>query len=197
MTQQLGGMQAVLQYTEMIFNEMENDLEGKYFTIILGVVQVVCTVVCMYVTDLSGRRPLLIISTIGAGSSMTLIAVYFYLRHINMDVSEIRWLPATGLIMYIVMFALGIASLPFTMIGELFPTNVKPLGSMITNTILHCCAFAVTKSYPILVDSVGIHVPFFIFAACNIAGAIFTIFYVPETKGKTLEQIQEKLHNRQ
>ncbi|XP_070158881.1 facilitated trehalose transporter Tret1-like isoform X2 [Polyergus mexicanus] len=149
---QMSGVQAIEQYAELIFNQANSNLEGKYLTMILGTVQVISTIVCMFITDRSGRKSLLIIS------------------------------------------AIGLSALPNAMVSELFPTNVKPLGTMVTIISSGVEAFGVTKLYLVIADNFGLHIPFWIFTACSLAGALFTLVYVPETKGKTLQQIQEKLH---
>ncbi|GAB1866940.1 Sugar transporter ERD6-like 16 [Camponotus japonicus] len=190
---QLSGVQAVEQYTELIFNEMDNNLEGKYLTMILGVVQVISTIVCMSITDRSGRKSLLIISAIGSACSTAMVATYFNLQHNYVDTSNLKWLPAVGVIMYVIMFSVGLSALPFTMIGELFPMNVKALSSTINMIIVGILAFVVTKLYLVIADNLGIHVSFWIFTGCSLTGALFTLIYVPETKGKTLQQIQEEL----
>ncbi|XP_025262097.1 facilitated trehalose transporter Tret1 isoform X2 [Camponotus floridanus] len=160
--QKMSGYQAILNYAQIIFDQMNVNLEGKYLTMILGVVQLIFTIICMFITDHSGRRSLLIISCI-------------------------------GIITYIMMYALGLSSQPFTLLSEIFPMNVKALGSMIILITKDFFEFVVITSYLIIADIAGIHVPFWIFTACNFAGALFIFFYVPETKGKTLEQIQKEL----
>ncbi|KMQ84008.1 sugar transporter erd6-like 6 protein [Lasius niger] len=190
----MSGAQAVEQYAELIFNQANSNLEGKYLTMILGAVQVVCTIVCMFITDRSGRKSLLIISAIGSACSTAMVAIYFHLQHDYVDTSNLTWLPAVGVIMYVIMFSVGLSPLPTALIGELFPTNVKALGSMVTVISSGVFSFGVTKLYLVIADNIGIHVPFWIFTACSLAGALFTFIYVPETKGKTLEQIQEMLH---
>ncbi|KAG5315290.1 TRET1 protein, partial [Pseudoatta argentina] len=193
--QQLSGSQALLQYAQIIFDKMNSNLEGKYLTIILGTVQLVCTIICMIITDCSGRKLLLTISSVGTACSTVIIATYFHLQYNHVDISNITWLPATGVILFIVMYGLGLSVLPFTMAGELFSMNVKALGNMIGMMTMTIVAFVVTKLYLIISESAGMHTPFWIFTACSFVAAIFTFFYVPETKGRTLEQIQKKLHN--
>ncbi|KAL6261495.1 hypothetical protein P5V15_006584 [Pogonomyrmex californicus] len=193
--QQSSGSQAVMQYAETIFNQMNSNLEGKYLTIILGVVQLIFTIISMIITDRCGRKPLLIISSIGSACSTVMIATYFHLQYYRIDTNNIIWLPATGTMMYIVMYAIGLAGVPFTMASELFPTNVKAIGTTLGIMTVHTTAFIVTKLYPTLSEIAGTHTPFWIFTACSVISALFTFFYVPETKGKTLEQIQKKLHS--
>jgi len=147
----------------------------------------------MFITDYSGRKSLLIISCIGAACSTTMIATYFNLQYNHINTEDITWLPATGVITYTIMYSMGLASLPLTLLSEIFPINVKALGSTIVLIATYLAAFVVTTSYLIIADIAGTHVPFWIFTGCSFAGALFIFFYVPETKGKTLEQIQEKL----
>lgn len=192
--QQMSGSQAVVQYAEIIFDEANANMDGKHLTMILGAVQVVFTIVSMIIIDRIGRKPLLIFSSIGSACSTAMVAAYFNLQHNRVDTSELGWLAASGVIMYIIMYSLGMASLFFTFGSELLATNVKALGSTIAICTVNLWGFAVTKLYTVIAENYGTHVPFWIFTASSFACALFTFFYVPETKGKTLEQIQQKLH---
>ncbi|XP_039309366.1 facilitated trehalose transporter Tret1 isoform X2 [Solenopsis invicta] len=192
--QQLSGNQAVLQYAQIIFDQANGNVESKYLTMILGAVQLICTVVCMMITDRSGRKLLLMVSAIGSACSTAMVAAYFHLQYNHADISNITWLPATGVILYVIMYGLGLAVLPLTMASELFSTNVKALGTMSCIMVFNIVAFGVAKLYPVISESAGVQTPFWIFTACSLVGAVFTYFYVLETKGKTLEQIQEELH---
>ncbi|KAL0122456.1 hypothetical protein PUN28_007289 [Cardiocondyla obscurior] len=193
MAQQLSGIQIVLQYAEMIFDEADVELEGKYLTMVLGAVQLVSVLICMMVTDRSGRKSLLIISCVGSACSTAMVAAYFHAKHNQVDISNILWLPILGVILYVVMYSLGLAGIPLTMASELYPTNVKALGTTTKIVITNIIAFALTNSYLAVSKSTGTHTPFWIFTVCSLVAALFTLLYVPETKGRTLEEIQEKL----
>ncbi|XP_050462901.1 facilitated trehalose transporter Tret1-like [Cataglyphis hispanica] len=191
--QQMSGSQAVLQYAQIIFDQANSNLEGKYMTMILGAVQLIVSSICMFITDYSGRKSLLIISCLGAACSTAMVATYFNLQYNHINTNHLVWLPTTGVIMYIIMYAVGLASLPYTLLSELFPINMKALGSTIILVLINLLGFIVTTSYLIIADIAGVHVPFWIFTACSFAGALFIFLYIPETKGKTLEQIQVQL----
>ncbi|KAL6423333.1 hypothetical protein ACFW04_010156 [Cataglyphis niger] len=191
--QQMSGTQAAVQYAQIILDQANTNLEGKYLTMILGVIQVIFTIICMFLIDHSGRKSLLIISCLGAAFSTAMVATYFNLQYNHIDTSNIIWLPAIGVIMYIIMYCSGLAPIFFTIASELFPTNVKALGTMTVLIITYIWAFSVLKFFLIIADNNGVHVPFWIFTACSFIGALFVFFYVPETKGKTLEQIQKEL----
>lgn len=110
-----------------------------------------------------------------------------------MDTNGLEWLPATGTILYMALYSVGLGTLPFTMLGELFPTNVKALGGMIVMCVCNVCSFIIVKWYPIVAESIGTYVTFWFFTVCSLLAVVFTYTYVPETKGKTLECIQKEL----
>ncbi|XP_011314335.1 facilitated trehalose transporter Tret1-like [Fopius arisanus] len=197
MIQQLSGSQAIMLYAQKIFDAANFAIEGKYMAIIVGVVQLIFTGLCGFMVDHYGRRPLLLSSTIGSLISTVIIAAYFHLKHLAIDTSHIEWLPAAGCLLYVVFYSLGLAPLPTAMTGELFPTNTKSIGCATAVFCTYIVGFGVGKVYQIICDSVGTHVGFWIFAGCNVAGIIYIYFFVPETKGKTLQEIQEDLNRRQ
>lgn len=185
---------AILSYTEIIFNEMKNEFEGKYLTMILGGIQIVCAAISASVVDRYNRRTLLIFSASGVFISTFLIGLSFFLREMQLDVSGIIWLPATGTILYIIMYAFGLAALPFTMMSEVFPTNVKALGSTIGMLCCYFCSTIVTLTYQPIAIQYGTYIAFWFFSFTTIVGIIFIYFCVPETRRKTLQEIQDQLH---
>lgn len=190
----MSGIHAILQYAETIFNKANTNLEDKYLTMILGTVQLICTIVCMFITDRCGRKLLLIISSIGSACSTAMVATYFTLQCYDVDTSVLEWLPAIGIFMYIIMYSVGLAPLPSTISGEIYPMNVKALGIMLSLSVANITAFLITKLYAVFADNIGTYVSFWIFTASSFLASLYIFFYVPETKGKTLEQIQEKLN---
>ncbi|XP_029669193.1 facilitated trehalose transporter Tret1-2 homolog [Formica exsecta] len=193
--QQMSGFQTMLQYADIIFDQANSNLESKYLTMILGVIQVIFSIISMFITDHFGRKSLLIISAIGSGCSTAIVAIYFNLQYNHINTNHLVWLLATSVMMYTIMYALGLASVPFTLLSEMYPINVKALGSTIFLVLISLLSFVMSTLYLIITDIVGAHVPFWIFTACSLAGALFIFLCVPETKGKTFEQIQEQLQD--
>lgn len=192
----MSGVQAVIQYPQIILDQTHTNLEGKYLTMILGAIQVIFGFISMFFSDHSGRKPLLAISTVGAAFSTAIVATYFNLQYNHINTSNITWLPVVGITIYVLMYCIGLAPMSITIGSELFSINVKALGGVIVSISLNLWAFFVSKSFLIIANKYGIHVPFWIFTMCSLAGTLFVLFYVPETKGKTLEQIQMELHVR-
>ncbi|XP_033328311.2 facilitated trehalose transporter Tret1 [Megalopta genalis] len=194
--QQWSGSMAVLSYAQLIFNATGNSFEGKYVTMIVGAVQTVCAGLSTAIVDSFGRRALLMASALGTGASTALVGAFFFLQRTGADVTDLVWLPAIGVILYIVAYAVGLAGLPFTMISEVFPTNVKALGSTIAMMCLNAFAFSVTSLYSSIDEAWGKHTAFWIYAAVSFVGSVFVYCYVPETRKKTLQEVQDQLHGR-
>ncbi|XP_043477246.1 uncharacterized protein LOC122508161 [Leptopilina heterotoma] len=193
--QQMSGSQAVTAYAEKIYDEANSGLEGKYLTMMLGTIQIIVTIFSGMITDRIGRRPLLLLSTIGCAISTGIVAIYFHL--IYLQITEIStgfgWIAALGITFYIIFYSLGLSGLPFAMIGELFSTNVKAFSSTICIVFVNILSILVIKTYQILNDFVGIQSAFWLYTLCSIVGGVFIFFYVPETNGKSLQCIQKEL----
>lgn len=145
-----------------------------------------------------GRKPLLLISSLGTGISLTAVGVYFYMQDVlkadQAAMDAVSLLPIIGIIGFNVLFAIGIGNLPYVLQSELFPTNVKSVASSFFTIVGATMAFFVAKMYQGLVDQIGVHSVFWIFAFFGYSGVVFVYFYVPETKGKSLEEIILKLN---
>lgn len=191
--QQMCGIDAVLFYTVKIFQEAQSSIDPFLATIIIGLIEVFMTLIVAITIDKFGRKPLLILS----GSAMTLclgvLGYYFKLQADNFDVRSIAWVPLTSLALFNVVFSVGFGSVPFAVISELFPPETKGVAisaSIIANWSL---VFIVTKFYPLMNGLIGQAKTFWFFASMAAASAVFSFIWVPETKGKTLQEIQTKL----
>lgn len=190
--QQWSGSMAILSYAEIIFNETKNGLEG--LTMILGGIQIICVAISTSMVDRYNRRTLLIFSASGVFISTFVIGLSFFLREMQLDISGIVWLPAIGTIFYIIMYAFGLGALPFTMMSEVFPTNVKALGNTIGMLCCYFCSTIVTFFYQLIAIQYGTYIAFWFFSFTTIVGIIFIYYCVPETRRKTLQEIQDQLH---
>jgi SP family facilitated glucose transporter-like MFS transporter 8 len=191
--QQLSGINAVIFYSGDIFNAAGSTLDPKVATIIVGVVQVVATYISSAVVDRVGRKVLLLLSASIMGLCLAILGLYFYLKKGD-DVSGIGWLPLLCLTLYIVVFSLGFGPLPWLMMGEVFAPNIKGAASSIAVCTNWTLTFVVTFSFGKLVDGLGEDWTFWLFAIiCGIA-TVFIYYLVPETKGKTLSEIQRILN---
>ncbi|KAL1131829.1 hypothetical protein AAG570_011441 [Ranatra chinensis] len=152
----------------------------------------------------SSRRALLIVSLLALFQRLSAIAtgvasVYYYMERFHsedVDLDSIRWIPYACLLLYGVTYSLGIGFLPSTLVAELFPTNIKSYAGSVSAIMLAVTSFCVNKAYQAVADAWGVHVMFWIFTINSICCALFVVFFVFETKGKTFAEIQDVLHNK-
>ncbi|XP_034837427.1 facilitated trehalose transporter Tret1 isoform X1 [Maniola hyperantus] len=192
--QQFSGINAVLFYMTDIFKASGTDLDPSIATIIIGAVQLVASFITPFVVDRLGRRILLLVSSCGTAIGSTLLGMFFLLSYTGNPVAEkISFLPILALVLFIVTYCWGLGPLPWAVMGELFPIEVKAAAAPIATAFCWILSFLVTKFFPSISESIGMHVGFFIFGACCVAAFFFTLFVVPETKGKSFQEIQAML----
>lgn len=163
-------------------------------TIIVGIVQVVATFVSTLIVDKAGRKLLLIVSAVSMAICTICLGVYFYMQKQDEEsVKDIAWLPLASLILFICMFSIGFGPVPWLMMGELFSHEIKSIASSLCGTTNWMLAFIVTKAYGPLKDGIGGGPVFWIFSGISLIGGVFVFLATPETKGKTLAEVQAHL----
>lgn len=191
--QQASGVNAVIFYTVMIFEASGSSMAPELASILVALVQLVMSGVAALIVDRAGRKPLLMIST--GVMSVSLIALGFYFRQkaSNSDVSSLGWLPLTSLIVFMVAFSIGLGPVPWMLMGELFSAETKAVASSVAVTLNWFMVFIVTKTFPAMNEHLGTDATFWIFAAIMAGATAFTQFLVPETKGKSYNEILAEL----
>lgn len=196
LTMQFSGINAVIFYTETIFEAANTGIAGSRATIIVGGMQVLATYAASLVIDRLGRRVLLIISTSFMCLSSIGIGIYFYMHdHHPQTAAHWNWLPIVALCLYIVAYSLGLGPVSWVLIGELFAAEIKGVATSTSVTVSWLLAFLVTKSFSNVRDLIGLGETFWLFAFFSAFGCVFVMLLVPETKGKSLLEIQVYLGN--
>lgn len=191
--QQFSGIIAIMFYVQIIFREVGN-CTPEVASIIYFSLQVLFSSIFSCIADKIDRLVFLTISLVGCFISLLIQGAYFYAKNItDVDVEHLKFLPALSLLLFVISYAIGIQTIPVILLSELFPTNVKAFALSISDVYFAFVATIAAKFFQITKDEYGLHVPFFTFAACCAIGLLFILLYVPETKGKSLEQIQEQL----
>ncbi|XP_029916686.1 solute carrier family 2, facilitated glucose transporter member 8 [Myripristis murdjan] len=205
MFQQLTGINAIMFYAENIF-EQAHFKDSDLATVIVALTQVVFTAVAALVMDKAGRKVLLIISGIAMAASTTAFGVYFHLMdqaHSNASLSllasepqgpdvhaDLTWLALASMGVFITGFALGWGPIPWLIMSEIFPTKVRGFASAVCVLTNWGAAFIITKTFQDLMNLLTSAGTFWLFSSMCAINVIFTAAFVPETKGKTLEQIE-------
>ncbi|XP_039717365.1 solute carrier family 2, facilitated glucose transporter member 8 isoform X2 [Pteropus medius] len=211
--QQLSGINAVMFYAETIFEEAKFK-DSSLASVVVGIFQVLFTAVAALIMDRAGRRLLLALSGVVMVFSTSAFGAYFKLTeeapsnssHVDLlaPISAepagasvgLAWLAVGSLCLFIAGFAVGWGPIPWLLMSEIFPLHVKGVATgvcVLTNWLM---AFLVTKEFSSLMEVLRPYGAFWLASAFCILSVLFTLCCVPETKGKTLEQITAHFEGR-
>uniref|UniRef100_A0AAG5D5I8 Facilitated trehalose transporter Tret1 n=1 Tax=Anopheles atroparvus TaxID=41427 RepID=A0AAG5D5I8_ANOAO len=194
---QLTGINAILGYSQTIFSRLALPLSAAELSIVLALVQLGSVLLPTVLVDRAGRRPLLLISTAGSMLGLITCAIYFTLDETTTDVLSTEpgaahgWVPFVGVLVFIISFAIGLATVPFAILGEVFPKHIKAAANAVFAVITSAVVFSVVKLFQVISDGAGTYVSFWIFTGCTTLTGVLIYFIVPETKGQSFERIQE------
>lgn len=187
--QQLSGINAIMFYTVSIFQKagLEN---SEMATVLIGAVQVVATFVACLLMDKMGRRRLLIIAGSVMCISCFVFGWYYKVTSGGSSAKELSVLAVISLVVYIIGFSLGWGPIPMLIMSEIFPSRVRGAASGIAVFTNWFCAFIVTNEFLFIQDMFGAAATFWLFAFFCMCSVMFVWRKVPETKGKSLEDIE-------
>lgn len=188
--QQFSGINAVIFFTVPIFKSAGSTMDANLCAIIVGVVQVLMSFASSVLVEKAGRKILLLQSSAVMGICLTILGIYFRLKNGGTDVTSIGWIPLISLVMFIVSFSLGYGPIPWMMMGELLASEVKGIATSLVVLFNWICVFIVTKSFNLMMTSLGEDMTFWIFAVIMFIGTVYGFRNVFETKGKSNAQIQ-------
>ena len=185
--QQVTGINAILYYAPRIF---ESAGFGRMSAIgqstVIGFANMIFTVVAIVLADRVGRRPLLLVATGGMGVSLVLLGAAF----------KFQFLPPSALLfvilLYIAFFASAMGPLVWVVMAEIFPIRMRGAAMGLATLILWFADFVVTLSFPVISDKLNASAAFWLYAVMCALDLVFMILYLPETKGKSLEEIERQ-----
>lgn len=209
--QQFTGINTIIYYSPTIF-EMAGFGVGAddpvYQAILpslpIGAVNVIFTVVAIFLVDRWGRKPLLYLGLSGMIAALVTIGIAF--TFFNESDMALKWMSFSAMIIYIPFFAISLGPIAWLLISEVFPTKIRGLGMSIATMVNWISNFIVANTFLSLgkattgmmaspVDPgkeiINLGGAFFIYAAVGVLGLIFVATYIPETKNHSLEKIEE------
>lgn len=187
--QQITGINAIFYYAPEIFKTAGVDVSGAMsFTVLIGMMLVVSTLVSMWIIDKVGRRTLLIFGSVGMAATLGGIGLLFRTGETHTTLLLIC------ILTYVAVFAVSYGTVAYVIISEIFPINVRGIAVSIATFALWGGNFFVSRFFPVLVENISTANTFFIFSGIAVIALIFVLTMVPETKGKTLEEIELKMH---
>ncbi|XP_076051174.1 facilitated trehalose transporter Tret1-2 homolog [Oratosquilla oratoria] len=261
--QQLSGINAVIFYTVSIFKMAGSSLDQHLCTIIVGVVNLLSTLVANALIDRLGRKILLYLSSALMVLSLAALSGFFLVRHFAAEAvaalgpdpspavvlqaglsgiqltkvqeeevevvldsapavlpngtlafeeeeegqedhalwlltlsQDLSWLPLLSFMVYVVAFSLGWGPIPWLFMGEALPARIRGPAASFVTALNWSATFVVTKTFPGMVEHLGPHGVFFLYTGVMVLSLAFTVALVPETKGRTLEEIEAEMAGR-
>ncbi|XP_055301605.1 facilitated trehalose transporter Tret1-like [Sitodiplosis mosellana] len=189
----LNGSTTMLSYGAKIFKALGSAVSPNVSVIVVGVAQLLGTFVTINLVDRAGRRFLYIASTIGTALGLVTLGAFMVLKSWQYDVEFFNWIPIVSFSFIAFMASWALLGLPFVVISEIMPEKLKDFGATICQTLKWSLGFLIPKYFPILINLLGFHGTMFLFAFACLFGTVFVIVFLPETKGKSRDQITNLL----
>ena len=185
--QQWCGINVIFNYAEEVFKAAGYGVSDILFNIVItGSVNLFFTFVAIYTVDKLGRRALMIIGAGGLAGIYALMGAAYYF--------EITGLPVLILVICaIACYAMSLAPITWVVLSEIFPNRIRGASMAVATVSLWLSSFLLTYSFPFLNSAFGASGTFWLYGIISIGGLVFIFKRLPETKGKTLEQIEEEI----
>ncbi len=188
---QFSGINSIMYYAPIIFQKMGNQTNAALMqTIAVGAVNLTFTIVSLKLIDRWGRRPLLIVGAVGMAVSLSVMAGAFFLRYFE------GYLILVFILLFIASFAVSIGPVSWVVIAEIFPNRLRSKAMSVAIVSLWTSTFLVSLTFPVILDRLGGGAAFSIFAVMCVLLLVYVIFRLPETKGKSLEELERILLKR-
>ncbi|NGM74343.1 sugar porter family MFS transporter [Sphingobacterium sp. SGL-16] len=182
--QQFCGINVVFNYTSTIFKSIGASLDQQLFeTVSIGIVNLLFTLVAMWQVDKLGRRPLMLIGSLGL--AITYVVLAFLLQN---QISSA--LVSIFVLLSISVYATSLAPVTWVLISEIFPNRVRGMATSLAMVALWSAYFILVFTFPILAEKLGTYGPFYLYAGICVLGFVFVLRKVKETKGQTLEELE-------
>ncbi|KAK9293577.1 hypothetical protein QLX08_011518 [Tetragonisca angustula] len=187
------GINTVTFYMEIIIRSAKVTLlKPATVVIISSGIGIVVGWISVYLIDRYGRRILMAVSCVCVIASLMLLGLHFMLLEQNFDPKDLEWLSIVAMILFMLM-SIGIVPVPTTMLSELFPDDLKSLAGFTASMTSALFSFMSSRTYQPLVDLISEKYVFWVYAFIMILCLVYSIVEMPETKGKTLQEIQDML----
>ncbi|MDX2418768.1 MAG: sugar porter family MFS transporter [Xanthomonadales bacterium] len=195
--QQITGINSVFFYAPMIFEQSGIGTDAAFMqAVLVGIVNLVATVVAILLIDKLGRRPLMISGLVIIATSMMLLA-YSFGSASTTPTGELVGMNPTliliGILSFVAGFGISLGPVMWVLFSELFPNRIRGIAISFCGLINSSISFIVQLVFPWELENFGPATTFLIYGSFAIVGLIFVMRVLPETKGRSLEQLQAEL----
>lgn len=181
---QFSGINTVMYYAPEIFKAAGAARDSAFGqTVTVGAINLLFTFVAIAFVDRAGRRPLLIIGT--AAQALSLLFVGFLFSR-----GGPGWLLLCGVLAFVAAFAMAMGPVSWIVNSEIFPTKLRGRSMAVSIFLLWLACFGVSQTFPMLLEAFGPSRTFWFYGGLSALSMLFVMFFVPETKGRTLEEIE-------
>lgn len=185
LTQQITGINAVMYYAPEIFKATGAGTDASLLqTILVGLINLVFTLLSMWLIDKVGRKALVLVGSSVMTVSLAVIGIAFQTGHTAGP------LVVVFILLYVAAFAISLGTAVWVLLSEIFPNRIRGIATAIANMALWTADYIVTQAFPPMLNSIGSAPTFWIFGAMGLFTFVFMWRVVPETKGKSLEEIE-------
>ncbi|MBO7318168.1 MAG: sugar porter family MFS transporter, partial [Bacteroidales bacterium] len=185
--QQWCGINVIFNYAQEIFEAAGYGVSDVLMNIVVtGITNVIFTIVAMFVIDRWGRKKLALLGSFGLAIIYAFMGLFYHLQF-------------TGIIVLIVVvcaiacYAMTLATVMWVIVSEIFPNRVRGIAMSVCTFALWAACFLLTYTFPLLNAGLGAAGTFWLYGIICLAGGIFIVKFLPETKGKSLEEIEKEL----
>jgi len=187
--QQITGINTVIYYAPTIFRlaGLSSASVAILASVGVGVVNVVLTMAAMQLIDRVGRRPLLLVSLAGMALSLFVLGLAFALPQAS---GNLGWIAVGSLMIYVGSFAIGLGPVFWLVLSEIYPLHIRGRAMSIGTAVNWSVNLIVALTFLTLTQVLGNAATFWLYGIVSVGAWLFAFFLVPETKGKTLEEIE-------
>ncbi|XP_020286894.1 facilitated trehalose transporter Tret1-2 homolog isoform X2 [Pseudomyrmex gracilis] len=189
--QQFSGIFVIIYNAVEIMKKSGVQVDPYLGAVLIGVARFIASLLMAGVSRKFGRRLPSLISGVGMTIFMGILALYLFIAHKGITMLDNGVVPVISMIMYIFTSTLGYLAVPFAMVGEVYPSKVKDILSGLTVALGYVFSAIAVKTYPDMLRLMNMHGVFLFYAIISLLGTIFIMLFLPETKGKTLGEIED------
>ncbi|XP_077262926.1 trehalose transporter 1-like protein isoform X2 [Temnothorax americanus] len=190
---QASSFSTINAYTEIIVVSTKVNITPSIAVMALCFATVAAGFITILLVDRFGRKNLLILSSIGVTVSFAALGLHFHLLSLNFDPVSLTWLPIASLLSFNIFVSCGLSTVPSTLVGEMFPANLKNLASLCIFSSNALLTFAFVKSYQPFVNLAGETIVFWSYGLFVLGAVPYVRYLIPETTGKSLLEIQQSI----
>lgn len=188
---ELGGPSVIFMYSAYMFALAGVQLDAFTCSILVGAMRLLATMASALVSDRVGRRAMLLCTAVVCAAAQAVAGGALLLgKDTTLGGGTLSLIPLVAVLLYVAFYGVGLAPIPWVLVGELLPTAVRSLGAAIVSSVFALSVFVINFIFPSLIALLSLGGTFLLFAVVNASLALVVLFFLPETSGLTLKEVE-------